>query len=86
VRAVQGHYVGVCSAMVAHGWNVDYSARPVWVTSTASAWNVNSGGSGRARCWVLRERVWLFLLDAGLMKLWSWTGVVWGRVRCLRTA
>lgn len=27
---VRGQYTGECSVLVAHGWNVDYSARLVW--------------------------------------------------------
>jgi hypothetical protein len=42
---VRGQYTGDCPVLVAHGWNVDYSARPVVLTSTASAWNVR--GTGR---------------------------------------
>ena len=40
MRAVQGHDAGECPAVVAHGWNVDYSARSGALTSTASAWKV----------------------------------------------
>ncbi|WP_208861135.1 hypothetical protein, partial [Streptomyces atroolivaceus] len=29
VRLVRGQYTGECSVLVAHGWNVDYSARQV---------------------------------------------------------
>ena len=59
-KAVQGHDAGECSAVVAHGWNVDYSARLVVSVSTASAWNTLCIWSGRARCWVLRERSFSF--------------------------
>jgi hypothetical protein len=37
---VRGQYTGDCPVLVAHGWNVDYSARSGITTSTASAWNV----------------------------------------------
>jgi len=58
--AVRGQYVSECLALVAHGWNVDYSVG-------VSAWRLlvlllergtwSSGGIPvRARCWVLRER------------------------------
>ncbi|WP_222623269.1 hypothetical protein, partial [Streptomyces sp. ISID311] len=38
---VRGQYISECLMLVAHGWNVDYSARSVGFTSTASAWNVS---------------------------------------------
>jgi hypothetical protein len=55
--AVRGHDAGECPAVVAHGWNVDYSARLVVSVSTAFGCGKRLvSWPGRARCWVLRER------------------------------
>jgi hypothetical protein len=53
-------HIAVCGRMsrtVAHGWNVDYSARLVLVERVLLRRGKFSGdGSCRARCWVLRAR------------------------------
>ena len=53
----QGQYVGDCPMLVAHGWNVDYSALAVWsrllVLLLRGVESVISERWGcRARCWV----------------------------------
>ena len=55
---VQGHYVGTRPTVVAHGWNVDYSAGFTGRRPASTALFGGRGkhdlrtGSGRARCWV----------------------------------
>ena len=55
---IQSHYVGKCSTVVAHGWNIDQLAvRRASVVSTTLR-GVESDRvrcAASARCWVLRE-------------------------------
>jgi hypothetical protein len=60
---VQSHYAGARSAVVAHGWNVDYSALVQSFPSVllpCGVWNMEGLGGCRARCWVSEgAAVWL---------------------------
>ncbi len=66
--------------MVAHGWNVDYSARSLQTASTAlGRGKLIEEGSGRARCWVSEGTDFgLYLRDAGPSALVRKGGVMGG--------
>ncbi len=63
---VRGQFIGERPVLVAHGWNVDYSARLVGTVSTASAWNtVWIGRVGHAVGYLrVRTSVLIFAMPA----------------------
>ena len=77
---VRGQYTGECLVLVAHGWNVDYSARQglflrVLLRRGKKRWNL----SGRACCWVSEGTgIRLFLLLPAPVNLPLVGGVVGG--------
>ena len=80
---VQGHYVGIRPAVVAHGWNVNYSACFTGRRLASTALFGGRGkhdlrtGAGRARCWVSEGMAVMVAFSAGPSAL-AFTGGVMG--------
>ena len=79
---VQGHYVGKRSTVVAHGWNVDYSALSVisgcQYCSSERGKLITSGESAGHVVGCLRVRPIMAAFSAGPSALELWFGVMGG--------
>ena len=65
----RGQFISECLMLVAHGWNVDYSALSVCLDCEYcfGVENSSRGGECRARCWVSEgAAVWLLPLVLAL--------------------
>ncbi len=76
---VRGQYIGECPVLVAHGWNVDYSALLVgWLLVLLRRGTRLAGWGCRACCWVSEGTAVGCVLGAGPSELARWCGVVGG--------